>query len=191
GKYLLSPQKVVKTEEYHQIMREIEGEISRTTLPSIRMHIVEAKNPLHYYNLYAQSQQADIVMSIYGENRYELEYKYTTWVSTTRKHYPRISLQLLCDTLNALEPSEKKWTAEHFTDTAPILRLQGKKLSKKERYLSPTERPIYSSGISPEVFKNICIEYFEEFYKELEPGETLEWNEVRRINETLFKSVKN
>lgn len=189
AQYLLAPKKIEETDEYRQIMREAEGEINRTTIPSIKMHIVEAKNSLHYYNLYAKSQEADMVMSLYSGNRYELEYKYTTWVGTTRKHYPRLSLQLLCDVLNTLEASGQKWTAEHFTDTAPILRLQGKKLSKKERYLSPTERPIYSSSISPEVFKSTCIEYFEEYYRDLTPGRTLEWKEVRKINETIFNKV--
>lgn len=191
AQYLLAPEKIEETEEYRQINKEAEGEIYRTTLSTIKMHIVEAKKPLHYYNLYAKSREADMVMSLYSDNRYELEYKYTTWVNTTRKHYPRLSLQLLCDILNAIEASEKKWTAEHFTDTAPILRLQGKKLSKKERYLSPTERPIYSSSISPEVFKSTCIEYFEEYYKTLEPDYSRPWNEVREINERLFDKVKN
>ncbi len=185
-KYLQNPELVKSTAEYEQILQEAENTIERETFSDIRMHVVEAKNPLHYYNLYAESQDADIVMSIFSENRYELEYKYTTWVSTTRKHYPRLSLQLLCDELNDLETGELKWKAEHFTDTAPILRLEGKKLSKKERYSSPTERPIYSSIISSEVFKATCIQYFEKNYETLELEGTLAWKEVRVINDRIF-----
>lgn len=186
---LQSEDKVKKTDEYLTIIDQLEQEIRRETISDIRLQVVEAKSPLHYYSLYAGSNQADILLSIYADNRYELEYKYTTWVSTTRKHYPRLSLQLLCDQLNELETVDKKWTAEHFTDTAPILRLQGKKLSKKERYLSPTERPIYSSRISPEVFKATCIQYFEKHYKHLSPGDTLEWKEIREINERVFQKA--
>jgi len=102
-------------------------------------------------------------------------------------HYPRISLEKLCYQLNAIETSGKKWEAEHFTDTAPILRLKGKKLSKKERFQSPCFRPIYSSSIKADEFKNICIEYFQQYYKGLEKGETLDWKEVRRINRELFE----
>ncbi len=185
-KYLKNPELVKSTEEYEQILRETENTIERETIPEIRMHIVHAENPLHYYNLYAESETSDMVMSVYSENRFELEYKYTTWVSTSRKHYPRLSLQLLCDQLNALETVDKKWKAEHFTDTAPILRLEGKKLSKKERYLSPSERPLYSSGISPEVFTATCIQYFKKSYETLELGGTMPWKEVREINERIF-----
>ncbi len=185
-KYLQKPELVKSTEEYKQVLREAENTIERETLAEIRMHLVQAEKPLHYYNLYAESENSDIVMSIYSDNRYELEYKYTSWVSTTRKHFPRLSLQLLCNQLNELETTELKWKAEHFTDTAPILRLEGKKLSKKERYLSPTERPIYSSSISPEVFKATCIQYFEKHYLSLETGYTLSWKGMREINERIF-----
>jgi hypothetical protein len=156
----LSLEEIPETEEFNLVLNHLEKIDGQETIDDIRMHIVEAKEPLHYYALYKQSQLSDMVMSIYPENQYELEFKYTTWINTTRKHYPRISMQKLCDQLNAIEKSDKKWEAEHFTDTAPILRLKGKELSKKERYLSPCFRPVYSSGISPEEFKKICISYF-------------------------------
>ncbi len=129
-----------------------------------------------------------MVLSMYPENRYELEYKYTTWVQTTRAHFPRIDLKPLADHLNNREESVYKWDAEHFTDTAPILRLKGKKLSKKERYSSPTERPIYSSSISPEVFKATCINYFRKNYEHLQTRVIADsWQELREINNLLFQ----
>ncbi len=186
---LQSGDQIKQTDEFLTIINQLEQKIRRETLSEIRLQVVEAETPLHYYSLYAGSNHADMVLSTYSSNRYELEYKYTTWVSTTRKHFPRLNLQLLCDRLNELETSGKMWKAEHFTDTAPILRLEGEKLSKKERYLSPSARPIYSSSIEPELFKKICISFFKEFYKDLTPGGTLDWKDVREINEKVIKEV--
>ncbi|WP_375580926.1 DUF6687 family protein [Marivirga tractuosa] len=177
---------VPDTEEYKLVLGHLEKITQQKTLDVIRLNIVQGKEPLHYYALYSQSQSADMVLSIYPENRYELEYKYTTWINTTRQHFPRISMEKLCDQLNVFEESGKKWEAEHFTDTAPILRLNGEKLSKKERFQSPCFRPIYSSSIALEEFQDICINYFREHYKMLSKGETLDWKEVRKLNEQVF-----
>ncbi|WP_296618815.1 DUF6687 family protein [Marivirga sp.] len=180
-------EEVPDTKEYSLVLSHLGKITQQATLEDIRMQIVHAEEPLHYYAFYSQSQSADIVMSIYPDNRYELEFKYTTWINTTRQHFPRISMEKLCDQLNELEKSEKKWEAEHFTDTAPILRLKGEKLSKKERFQSPCFRPIFSSTISAEDFRNICITYFRKHYKTLSKGETLNWKEVRKLNEKIFE----
>ncbi|HET8860652.1 DUF6687 family protein [Marivirga sp.] len=182
----LSMEEIPETEEYNLVLSHFDKISEQKTFDNIRLHIVYAEQPIHYYALYSESPTADIVMSIYPENRYELEFKYTTWINTTRRHFPRISMEKLCNQLNEIEESGKKWEAENFTDTAPILRLKGEKLNKKERYQSPCFRPIYSSTIAPEVFQEICIDYFKTHYKALSKGETLEWKEVRKLNEKLF-----
>jgi hypothetical protein len=182
----LAIEEIPNSEEFNLVMTHFETINHQETIEDIRMHIVQAEEQLHYYAFYSQSQLADMVMSVYPDNRYELEYKYTTWINTTRKHFPRISMEKLCDQLNEIEESGKKWEAEHFTDTAPILRLKGKKLNKKERYLSPCYRPIYSSSIRPEKFKSICVRYFREYYQSLSTGETLDWKQVRKLNEQVF-----
>ena len=186
AQYLQQPETVKATAEYEQILQEAENPIERKTISDIRMHIVQSEKPLHYYNLSAESHHADMVLSIYSGNRYELEYKYTTWVNTTRRHFPRISMEKLCDQLNEIEESGKKWEAEHFTDTAPILRLKGDKLSKKERFQSPCFRPIYASTIASEDFQAICTNYFRAYYKMLSVGESLDWKAVRKLNEKVF-----
>ena len=183
-------EEIPDTVEYQNVLHQFNSKPERNTHGFIRMHVVKAETPLHYYCLYAASQSADMVVSMYAENRYELEYKYTTWVETTRKHYPRIDLKPLAERLNALEKSEYQWDAEHFTDTAPILRLKGKKLSKKERYSSPMERPIYSSSIGPATFESICVDYFSHYYEMVKPStKTQSWKEVRALNERLFKDL--
>jgi hypothetical protein len=178
---------IPETEEYKLVMGQISQSTDSTTLDFIRLHTVKSQEPLHYYCLYAGSENADMVLSQYANNRYELEYKYTTWVQTTRLHFPRIDLKPLAERLNALEKSDYKWDTEHFTDTAPIIRLKGKKLSKKERYSSPIDRPIYPSSIGPETFKSICIDYFSHYYEMVKPTtESKSWQELRQMNEKLF-----
>ncbi len=184
----LSIDEVPETEEFNLVLNHLGKIDKQETIDDIRINIVHANEALHYYALYSKSQTADMVLSIYSENRYELEYKYTTWINTTRKHFPRISMEKLCDQLNKIEKSGKIWVAEHFTDTAPILRLKGNKLSKKERFQSPCFRPIYSSSIAAIDFQNICINFFREHYKMLSIGETLDWKEVRKLNEKIFTS---
>ncbi len=182
----LPKEEIPETEENKLVLSHLNKINKQETLDDIKLQVVYADEPLHYYALYSQSQSADLVMSIYPDHRYELEFKYTTWVNTTRKHFPRINMEKLCNQLNEIEESGKKWEAEHFTDTAPILRLNGKKLSKKERFQSPCFRPVYSSSIDQNDFQNICINYFREHYKSLSKGETLDWKEIRELNEKVF-----
>lgn len=185
---ILSLDDIPETKEYELVLRQIAESPHTEQLVSLRIQVVQEHKPLHYYSLYAGSQYADIVISLYANNSYELEYKYTTWVQTTRAHFPRIDLKPLAKELNHYEKSEFLWDAEHFTDTAPILRLHGKDLTKKERFLSPVDRPIYSSTIPPEQFKNICLAYFTKYYAQLEKtNETKSWQELRELNERLFK----
>jgi len=183
----LATEEVPDTDEYRLVLKHLEKINHQQTLNDLRIHIVKAEDPLHYYALYSQSQAADMVLSIYPENQYELEFKYTTWINTTRSHFPRLSMEKLCNQLNEIEESGKSWEAEHFTDTAPILRLKGEKLSKKERYQSPCFRTIYSSSIAPVDFKDICVSYFREHYKSLSKGATLDWKELRKLNEQVFE----
>ena len=188
-KIKLGIDEIPDTEEYDLVIDHLNTKTIKETLSDIRLHIVQAEKPLHYYALYSESSSSDIVMSMYSDNRYELEFKYTTWVNTTRMHYPRISLDKLCDHLNSVETSSKKWEAEHFTDTAPILRLKGEKLSKKERFQSPCFRPLYSSSIAPIDFQKICSNYFIEHYRTLSKSATLDWKEVRKLNAEVFDTM--
>jgi hypothetical protein len=183
---------IPETEEYGLVLAQVAQKPQTATFDFIRLHTVASRAPLHYYCSYAGSESSDTVLSQYADNRYELEYKYTTWVQTTRLHFPRIDLKPLAERLNDLEKSDYRWDAEHFTDTAPILRLKGKKLSKKERYSSPIDRPIYSSSIGPETFKSICVDYFSHYYEMIKPTTaTKSWQELRQMNEKSFSEHKN
>src|SRR5699024_9699822 len=82
-------------QEYDEILsdlQKLEATHSKITLiDNIRLLLVETPEPLHYYALFGHSEAADMVLCIYNNRRYELEYKYTTWVNcASRKSFPRI-----------------------------------------------------------------------------------------------------
>ncbi len=170
--------------EYHQVLADyqvIHGpETQLATFPAIGLIQVRTPQPVHYYALFSQTIGYDMVLSQYDQNRYELEYKYTTWVDiSSRPTLPRMPLKPLAQVLQNLETTDRTWTAESVTDTGPILRLNGKKLPKKQRYANPTERPIYPSSISPEELSAQIVSYFQARYTGVLPKQRWTWPEIK------------
>ena len=152
----------------------------------IRLLIVETPEPLHYYALFSQSEAADMVLAIYNDNCYELEYKYTTWVNcATRKCFPRIDMHPLGSILNLHEETQQTWISDKITDTGPILRLDGENLTKAQRFDHPKKRMIYSSSISPEELKSIVLDYYSKAYAQTERKNSWTWAEIRNVNRDL------
>lgn len=176
--------------EYEQVkngLRVIQDKGKITDWEHIKLHVVESPEPLHYYALFHASDKADIVLSIYDNNRYELEYKYTSWIDTWhRKSFPRIELQPLADQFNQLEENVHQWDVQKITDTAPVLRLDGKILNKVERYDHPVNRPILSSSIAPKTLLGLVVDYFEEKLHQAESKENYSWKEIRSYNKKVF-----
>jgi len=80
-----------------------------TKYPSIDLVVVagvgsNSFEPGHYYSLFSVSRGFDIILSLYSNQRYELEVKYTTKVDlVSRPTFPRIDLSRLASYLNTLE----------------------------------------------------------------------------------------
>lgn len=148
--------------------------------PEIGLVVVQAPKPLPYYALFGPTAGFDIVLSMYAGQRYELEYKYTTWIDlASRPTLPRLHLAPLVARLNELETSGHLWAADGITDTGPLLRLSGRKLSKAERYADPDGRPIYSSSIAPEVLEREVLAFFRAGYAGIQPRKYWTWAEVK------------
>ena len=148
--------------------------------PEIGLAVVQTPAPGPYYALFGPTAGLDIVLSLYDGQRYELEYKYTTWVDLeSRPTLPRLALAPLAARLNELETSGHAWTADGITDTGPLLRLAGKKLSKAERYADPSGRPIYASSIEPEVLEREVVAFFRAGYAGIEAKKYWTWPEVK------------
>lgn len=168
-------------------LRVITGASTNTEhIPHIGLTVINTPAPLPYYSLFQPSINTDIVLSIYNNNRYELEYKYTTWVDiVSRPTLPRIDLQPLAAQLNTMERSGLKWYCDKITDTGPILRIENSELTKAQRFANPVERTIYPSSIAPAELKNTVVSYFENAYRHIEPKTGWTWEEIRKNNSAL------
>ena len=152
----------------------------------IRLLVVMAPRPLHYYALFGQSAQADMVLSIYPDQKYELEYKYTTWVDAYgRRSLPRLSFTPLVQHLNQLETSGDQWTGTDVTDTGPVLRLGPSIMDKEIRFDHPYNRTFYSSSITPTLLEKAITGFYRNSYAGINPKEIWTWEEIRRFNQQL------
>lgn len=177
-------------DEYEEVMAGLqvlqEGAGAVSLHQDIRLLVVQTPEPLHYYALFSQSQPADMVLSMYDQNRYELEYKYTTWINTkSRKGYPRLDLQPLARLLNQHEENPYVWRSERITDTHPNLRLGGEKLNKEQRFDHPYKRIIHSSSIPPAKIITLITDYFKKAYQQLNRKADWTWEEIREVNRQL------
>jgi len=132
----------------------------------ISLVVVRSPSPCHYYALFSASIGADVVLSIYSGNRYELEIKYTTYIDLhSRPCLPRVELEPLVKRLNELELELKlklqlelgtetetktktkpktdvkadqavEWFANRINDSGPLCRLE----AKAAKHLTKAER---------------------------------------------------
>lgn len=186
-------------DEYLRVLQEynmLHGGIERAlckieTFPDISLVCVRGDcEPLHYYSLFSPSRGFDVVLSMWQGNRYELEIKYTTYITlTSRPSLPRVELEALAKKLNAYEKETQggdvKWFANRITDSGPILRLDSasKHLSKAERYGHPFERPIHPSSIDPDVFLATVVDYLRYALSDSTPKKDWSWPELHSFNQ--------
>jgi hypothetical protein len=127
-----------------------------------------------------------MVLACYDNNRYELEYKYTTWVDiASRPTLPRLPMVPLAARFNQLEQSNYTWAADSVTETGPLLRLQGNNLNREEAYDNPTQREIYSSSIPVAMLKEVVVPYYQEAYQNIEPKYNWTWKEVKALGQEV------
>ena len=151
-----------------------------TPYPEIGLVVVHTPEPLPYYALFGPTAGFDMVLSCYKDQRYEFEYKYTTWIDLeSRPTLPRLPLDNLATQLNALETTARRWTFDPVTDTGPLLRLSGKGLNKAQRYADPDQRPIYASSIPSEVLVQKVVTFFQQRYAAIAPKRYWSWAEIR------------
>ncbi len=151
--------------------------------PTLGLIILQTPHPVHYYGLFSRTRGFDMVLACYEQNRYELEYKYTTWVDiASRPTLPRLSMAPLAEKLNSLERSGHTWTYDAVTETGPLLRLDGDKLTRLEAFDNPTSRKIYSSSIPVETLKQVVVAYYENGFAGMQPRFNWSWKEVKELS---------
>jgi hypothetical protein len=176
-------------DEFQRVLDDLEKikTAKITPLDTLKIIFIETPEPLHYYALFSVTKNYDIVISMYSNNRYEIEHKYTTWVDiVSRNTYPRLHLKALADILNKEEKKSHTWGANHYTDTGSMLSLNSLELDKETRFDSPYKRSILSSSIEPDRFKKIVIDFFEKNYKNIIPKYNWTWLETKKMNKQLF-----
>lgn len=167
-------------EEYQGVITSLKKLESEKRIPDLGLLIRRASEPIHYYALFSESEGLDMVLSIYPNNRYELECKYTTWIDlASRPSLPRINLRPLAEQLNQKEQSNKIWEVDRITDTGPMLRLESKKLHKAERYAHPFEREIYASSIIEEEFVEMVNDFLKKGFEGIKPKRFWTWKEMK------------
>ncbi len=181
---LLAPEayQAVWLPEYERVMQDTRADVSSRVYPELGLWVNETDLPLHYYALFGATRAYDIVLNLYSEQRYELEFKYTTWVDiVSRPTLARINMQPLVDQLNRLERSEYQWFCDKITDTGPILRLENRKLEKAERYAQPFTRKIYSSSIDAQSFEQLVVSFLHKAYRNIKAKRFWTWKELRNL----------
>lgn len=171
-------------ERVKQGVAQLRGPLSQLTRhPEIGLAVVRTPQPVSYYALFGDTAGLDIVLSLYDGQRYELEYKYTTWIDLeSRPTLPRVPLAPLAERLNQLERGGHRWAADGLTDTGPLLRLRGRALRKAERYADPDGRPIYASSLAPGTVEAEITAFFREQYAGIQPKKYWTWAEVREVS---------
>ncbi|UOG76264.1 hypothetical protein MTX78_06605 [Hymenobacter tibetensis] len=170
--------------EYERVLRATNALPSAsgafTRYPEIGLVVVRASDPLPYYALFGATAGYDMVLSLYDGQRYEFEYKYTTWIDLeSRVTLPRLPLDSLAAQLNAVEQAPYRWTFDGITDTGPLLRLAGKSLNKAQRYADPDQRPIQASSLLPQEVEQLIVSFFQEKYATIQAKRYWTWAEIR------------
>jgi hypothetical protein len=154
----------------------------RVEYPEIGLVVVRTPEPVPYYALFGPTAGFDWVLSVYDGQRYELEAKYTTWIDLeSRPTLPRLPLPTLAARLNELETSNYRWAADGLTDTGPLLRLAGRRLTKAERYADPDGRPIYASSLAASTVEAEVVAFLTKGYAGVESRRYWTWAEVRSV----------
>ncbi|GAB3634858.1 hypothetical protein GCM10027422_04480 [Hymenobacter arcticus] len=172
--------------EYTRVKRAVatlQGPLTqRSEYPEIGLVVIRTPEPGPYYALFGPTAGFDWVLSLYDGQRYELEAKYTTWIDLeSRPTLPRLPLPTLATRLNELETSNYRWAADGLTDTGPLLRLAGRRLTKAERYADPDGRPIYASGLAAGTVEAEVVAFLTKGYAGVAPKRYWTWAEVRAV----------
>ncbi|SMB91150.1 conserved hypothetical protein [Hymenobacter roseosalivarius DSM 11622] len=175
--------------EYARVRHAIEIMQSPAThlvrYPDLGLLVVHTPRPLPYYALFGPTSGFDIVLSCYDGRRYELEYKYTTWIDLeSRPTLPRLPLNGLAARLTSLEMPPSAWVFDGITDTGPLLRLGSATLSKAQRYADPDQRPIETSSIGAEMMEKEVVAFFQKGYAGIAPRRYWTWAEMKLAGNT-------
>jgi hypothetical protein len=153
---------------YSKIVSDIEflytnGNTRIEKWEDIGIVVIFVEKPLHYYALFHPACNMDTVITIYPDNKYEIEDKFTSLIQlTSRKSWPRIPLNALTSVLNTKE-SKYTWKCSDLnipsklTYLIPTLETP---ISSINEYEGPCNRNILSSDIKSDEFLNLVKSFY-------------------------------
>ncbi|GFR52476.1 hypothetical protein Agub_g15045, partial [Astrephomene gubernaculifera] len=182
-------------DEYREVVSgfdSLSGDPTRVEVHRpVGLVVLRAPEPsLHYYSLFSHTVGYDTVLTMYDGQRYELESKYTQFVSChSRPVWPRVDMAPLARVLNRMEGAalapNLRWSAPRFNDTGPVLRLEdaSRPLSKAQRYGHPYGRPLYGSSVPPATMTALVVSFLEYGMQGLKPKRGgWSWDELQSLN---------
>jgi len=115
--------------EWSEMRRSINSlhsdEAELSEMGAVDLAVVEAKEPLHWMVLHNQTQCLRVLTALPG-GRYELRYRYETWVQfASRPVRRRVDLAPLLPRLQSLEQAPVRWTFDGIAEVTPALRPLG------------------------------------------------------------------
>ena len=120
--------------------------------------VIFVEKPLHYYALFHPACNMDTVITIYPDNKYEIEDKFTSLIQlTSRKSWPRIPLDALTVILNTKE-TKYTWKCSDINIPSKLTYLiptPEAPISSINEYEGPCNRNILSSDIKSDEFLDL------------------------------------
>jgi hypothetical protein len=103
----------------------VTGQVELHEVPHVDLAVAQTPEPLHPMVLYNSTERLRVLTALPG-GRYELQYRYETWVQfTSRPVQPRIDLAPLLPRLQDLEQAQVQWTYDGNAVTKPRLQPLG------------------------------------------------------------------
>ncbi|MEX0785470.1 MAG: DUF6687 family protein [Dehalococcoidia bacterium] len=126
------------------------GEATVRELPDIDLAVFTLPREVHDMALYEQTQCSRVALVI-EEARYQVRYRYESWVELqSRKPPPRIDLRPFAELLQTFEGNPGEWAADEAGRTLPRMRLRG------------PEGGTSSSSITSGLFVRLLAQYLED-----------------------------
>ena len=179
----------------------------------VGLAVVQTPRPILYYSLFSHTLGSDVVLSIIHQNSssssssstmasggsgggavfaFEVEEKYTQFVNVySRPVVARLDMTPLAHFLNEVDSGRAAgtaWETPSMVDTGPLLRLdvQGKRLSKAQRYGQPTARPMLHSGLSAHLMEAVVVSFFRFGLRDVAPKVGgWSWDELHAVNRRI------
>lgn len=148
--------------------------------------VVWVDKPLHYYALFTPCKNADTVITVYPNNKYEIEDKYTSFIQmTSRDSYPRLDLTPLVMVLNTKEP-RFRWIPDHIQKLGKMTRLHDPNVLHKDlvsEYEGPRSRKILNSHIQESDFLHTVRSFYT--FAKSKPRRYWTWEDVFEVNNNI------